>query len=112
MPMKPSVYCSAPNCSERVPAGRCAKHARELDRRRGSAFERGYDRRWQRARRRFLSKPENFLCIDCKSEGFIEAATVVDHIRPHRGDEGLFWDETNWAPRCKPHHDAKTGRGL
>jgi 5-methylcytosine-specific restriction protein A len=44
--------------------------------------------------------------------GFIEPATVVDHQVPHRGDERLFWDERNWRPRCKAHHDQKTGAGL
>ena len=37
-------------------------------------------------------------------------ATVVDHVVPHRGDQRLFWDERNWAPACKPCHDAKTAR--
>jgi 5-methylcytosine-specific restriction protein A len=35
-------------------------------------------------------------------------AQVVDHVVPHRGDMGLFWDETNWAPMCKRCHDRKT----
>ena len=30
---------------------------------------------------------------------------MVDHIKPHKGDETLFWDETNWQALCKPHHD-------
>ena len=33
-------------------------------------------------------------------------ATVVDHRIPHKGDEGLFWDESNWQSMCKPHHDS------
>ena len=33
-----------------------------------------------------------------------------DRGRPHRGDQRLFWDEGNWAPSCKPCHDAKTAR--
>ena len=31
-----------------------------------------------------------------------------DHIVPHRGDMRLFWDESNWQPLCKRHHDVKT----
>lgn len=31
-----------------------------------------------------------------------------DRIRPHRGDPVLFWDQTNWQPLCKHHHDVKT----
>ncbi|WP_400245601.1 HNH endonuclease [Niallia sp. JL1B1071] len=40
--------------------------------------------------------------------GKLEKATVVDHIVPHRGDQDLFWDETNWQPLCKSCHDRKT----
>lgn len=35
-------------------------------------------------------------------------AEVVDHIVPHRGDEKLFWDESNWQALCKRCHDSKT----
>lgn len=67
--------------------------------------ERGYGWRWQKARAAFLSRPENVLCRMCKAEGRITAATVVDHKVPHRGDEVLMWDQENWQPLCKPHHD-------
>jgi len=46
------------------------------------------------------------MCLD---EGRARLATVVDHIRPHRGDAALFWDPSNWQPLCKEHHDRKTG---
>lgn len=36
------------------------------------------------------------------------AATVVDHIIPHKGDQYLFWDRSNWQPLCKLCHDRKT----
>ncbi len=32
-------------------------------------------------------------------------ATVVDHIKPHRGDPKLFWDQENWQALCARHHD-------
>ena len=67
--------------------------------------ERGYGAKWQRARARFLRMPENVLCRQCKREGLTVAATIVDHITPHRGDKRLFWDEANWQPLCKHHHD-------
>ena len=35
-------------------------------------------------------------------------ATVVDHIKPHRGDKKLFWDRGNWQPLCEHHHNVKT----
>jgi 5-methylcytosine-specific restriction endonuclease McrA len=34
---------------------------------------------------------------------------VVEFI-PHKGNEALFWDESNWQSLCKFHHDQKTGR--
>lgn len=52
----------------------------------------------------------NPWCVACASEGVAEAATVVDHVRPHRGDAVLFWDRANWAALCKRHHDSKTAR--
>lgn len=26
---------------------------------------------------------------------------LVDHIIPHRGDQKLFWDTTNWQSACE-----------
>jgi 5-methylcytosine-specific restriction protein A len=42
----------------------------------------------------------------CEADGIVTEATIVDHVRPHRGDAGLFWDPNNWQPLCKPHHDS------
>ena len=78
---------------------------------RGNAAQRGYDHRWRRASKAWLALPENLLCIDCTAEGREGLAEVVDHQIPHRGDMELFWDESNWRPRCKRHHDRKTARG-
>jgi 5-methylcytosine-specific restriction protein A len=41
-------------------------------------------------------------------KGKVVGATVVDHIIPHKGDMGLFWDKANWQSLCKPCHDSKT----
>lgn len=46
----------------------------------------------------------------CEAQGRITAATVVDHIKPHKGDQGLFWDRANWQALCKPHHDSTKQR--
>ena len=79
------------------------------DRARGSASSRGYNVRWRKARETYLIRHP--LCVDCVAEGRPSAATVVDHIIPHKGDSGLFWDSVNnWAPRCVRHHNAKTAR--
>lgn len=69
-----------------------------------STSQRGYGAAWQRARDRFLrSHP---LCVMCLEEGELTPATIVDHIKPHRGDMSLFWDASNWQPLCKRHHDS------
>ena len=71
-----------------------------------TAAERGYGHRWRKARASFLRMHP--LCVMCQAEGLTVAATVVDHINPHRGDQRLFWDSSNWQPLCKPCHDKKT----
>lgn len=74
---------------------------------------RGYNYKWQKARERFLY--EHPLCCYCERTGRTTAANVVDHIIPHRGDQSLFWNESNWQPLCKPCHDStkakEEGRG-
>ncbi len=89
--------------------GYCDQHQdriKQKDRERGTAHQRGYDARWEKERTKFLD--ENPLCADHRKRGLIEAATVVDHIRPHKGDKVLFWDKNNWQPLCKSCHDRKT----
>ncbi len=76
---------------------------REYDQRRGSARERGYNARWQKARATYLQR--NPLCVMCQKEGRVTPATVIDHRIPHKGDQQLFWDTGNWQALCKPHHD-------
>jgi 5-methylcytosine-specific restriction protein A len=78
------------------------------DDRRPSAHARGYDHRWRKYTKLFLSKPENAVCRGCTAEGRDVPATVVDHITPHRGDQRLFWSPRNHQPLCKPCHDHKT----
>ena len=45
------------------------------------------------------------LCKRCLAEGKTTAATVVNHIKPHRGDWSLFADPDNLESLCAPHHD-------
>jgi 5-methylcytosine-specific restriction enzyme A len=63
-----------------------------------------YDSAWRKARKIFLGK--NPLCVMCKGEVIIKSANVVDHVVPHKKDLALFWDENNWQPLCKHHHDS------
>lgn len=50
------------------------------------------------------------LCRDCRTEGRATAATTVDHVRPHRGDERVFFDAGSLQSLCRRHHNQKTGR--
>src|SRR5215207_7910959 len=78
---------------------------RDYDDRRGSARQRGYTTKWDKARATFLR--DHPLCRMCLAEcpSIVRAATVVDHIVPHQGDQVLFWDTDNWQALCKHHHD-------
>lgn len=70
----------------------------------GDNRNRLYGRRWRKQRQLFLTSHP--LCVMCESEGKVRASNVVDHIVPHRGDELLFWDQSNWQALCQSHHNA------
>lgn len=100
--MKPAFLCT---CGKIVPGGeRCQcqlirdreRKARH-DARRPTAARRGYNHEWRKARRDFLATRP--YCLRCGA-----IAATVDHIKPHRGDDRLFWDRTNWQPLCTPCH--------
>lgn len=69
-----------------------------------SSTARGYGYRWQKARAAFLAA--NPLCAMCSQPESPVAATVVDHIVPHRGDDVLFWDSDNWQALCAHCHSS------
>ena len=113
MPYAPKRPCRYPGCPNLCKKGvYCEEHRKEWshDALRGGAAVRGYDAKWREARALFLR--QHPLCVECLKENKITPATVVDHIVPHRGDQKLFWDQDNWQPLCKDHHDIKTGHGL
>jgi len=68
--------------------------------------QRGYGGRWQKARETFLKRDP--LCAECRRNGRVTLARIVDHVIPHRNDQELFWDTSNWQPLCKRCHDVKT----
>lgn len=108
MPFAPPRLCS---CGTIVPSGvRCAcqiagDRARKArhDRGRPSARQRGYDSRWQKARAGYLLAHP--YCIMCGAP-----ASHVDHITPHKGDDRLFWDQSNWQSLCAHHHNSTKQR--
>lgn len=84
---------------------------------RRSAYSRGYTKRWSRAAKAFRVRyplcgmrpnhepPVMSLCDQFERS---TAATLVDHVIPHRGNEVLFWDESNWQSMCADCHNRKT----
>jgi 5-methylcytosine-specific restriction enzyme A len=111
-PFAPQHPCTYPGCSTLVAgrSSRCEKHqARERhaeENRRGSANSGGYGSRWRAARKHFLEM--NPLCAECNRMGRLNAATIVDHIVPHKGDAALFWNQSNWQSLCRHCHNRKT----
>ncbi|EGT0677694.1 MULTISPECIES: HNH endonuclease [Citrobacter] len=81
-----------------------------------------YGSKWDRERLIFLRAHP--LCVMCHEQGIVTAATVVDHIIPHKlkealrsGDgqaiakaQKLFWSRKNWQGLCKQHHDSTKQR--
>jgi 5-methylcytosine-specific restriction protein A len=73
-----------------------------------TSTQRGYGYKWQQARAGFLrSHP---LCRMCEAGGRYTAATVVDHITPHRGDMAAFWNSANWQSLCATCHSSAKQR--
>ncbi len=81
-----------------------------------------YGSKWDRERLLFLRTHP--LCAMCHEQGRVTAATVVDHIIPHKLKEALnsgnaeaiakaqklFWSRKNWQGLCKQHHDSTKQR--
>lgn len=99
--------CSKPGCPELTTGRYCENHKNQRDMRE-SAARRGYDSRWRRARRLYLSRHP--LCVECERRGRLTPADTVDHVVPHKGDPVLLWDEANWQALCAPCHSRKTAR--
>lgn len=101
--------CTWPGCHVLTEGGRCFKH--QHDRTRGSSSERGYTYRWQKESKAFLALHPLCQCELCREGTLrVRASTVVDHKIPHRGNERLMWDQTNWQAMAKECHDSKTAR--
>ena len=109
MPTAATVLCSV--CQQRN--GCSCKRVRQQRAQQASGkknpYQRGYGRRWQRARLLYLGN--NPTCVTCKDQGKLTAAGVVDHIIPHRDDRVLFWDVSNWQALCTRCHNRKSALG-
>jgi len=63
---------------------------------------------WKALRLQQLKKSP--ICGYCDSQGRVTIANIVDHIKPHKGDEILFYKPSNLQSMCKQHHDSTKAR--
>lgn len=64
-------------------------------------------KRWRLIREAQLSAHP--LCVMCLEDEVVEAATVCDHVTPHRGSEELFWSGP-FQSLCAHHHNSAKQR--
>lgn len=108
MPLSAPRPCTQPGCRALVRgAPRCAEHARKREQERGTASQRGYDAKWRAARLAYLR--DHPLCVLCLPR--VVPASVVDHVVDHKGDQRLFWSESNWRALCAPCHNKRVDAG-
>lgn len=65
-------------------------------------------RRWLALRAQHLRREP--LCRFCVQQGLVTVGTIVDHIRPHRGNVEMFFDDGNLQTLCTPHHNSTKQR--
>jgi len=106
-PLKP---CRHPGCPVLTREGWCDKHRPQHKRRDSARWHKWYSMPIWTDRLRPQQLLREPWCRVCAAQGIRTRATVVDHIKPHRGDWDLFVDETNFQSLCKYHHDQKTMR--
>ncbi|MGJ5036581.1 HNH endonuclease [Bradyrhizobium sp. HKCCYLRH3059] len=63
--------------------------------------------RWQRLRLQTFLRDHYTCQCGCGRIKGNTSLLVCDHKIPHRGDERLFWDETNLQTLLKPCHDKR-----
>lgn len=110
MASKPMRPCRSPGCPELTRDGYCPKHKPNQKRGRSAEYHGWYSLPiWTKQLR-----PEQLLrepfCRKCAEQSRRTKATVVDHVRPFRGDWLLFIDPRNHQSLCKHHHDQKTAQ--
>lgn len=96
--------CPEPGCGTPVIKGRCDKHRRQHEQRRGSRQKRGYDTAYDREHRAYqrrMNNGERFICWRCKAEQGIE-----HEVDPRPGRWHLGHDDVDRSiirgPECPP----------
>jgi 5-methylcytosine-specific restriction endonuclease McrA len=107
--------CNYPGCSETIPhRGYCEAHQwtaeRKAKERKRQAFKNAkrsnqalYNTaRWRKLRAQIIKRDR--VCQTCGSDTELQ----VHHLRPPRGDEGLFYHPDNLAVICATCHRRET----
>ncbi len=106
MPYSSLRKCSYPGCNVLVHAGRCVAHSSKIVQRDPEVKKLYNSKRWKSLRQAQLTRDP--WCAECVRDGQHVFATDVDHIKAHRGDAQLFFDEHNLQSLCRRHHSSKT----
>lgn len=103
--------CKHSGCSEltRDKSGYCDAHKSNKDKRRGTAYERGYTKQWEQFRIQYIKRHP--LCHDCEVKGLYVTATEVHHVKKLRDCPELKYEEDNLMGLCKECHSKRTARG-
>ena len=111
MPYKPKHPCSYPGCPELTSERYCPKHKKLVNAqydtrlRDHGAAEFYHSQEWKRLRQDYLI--EHPFCVECRKNGKLTKATVVDHIVPIR-QGGPALDESNLQALCASCHGSKS----
>lgn len=96
----------------------CEQHAtlepnrqRETDADRGNAYERGYDRDWQRVRETAMVRDKR-TCVWCLLRDRVEEAKEVHHTQSVKKRPDLRLVLENLVSLCKPCHKEATAKEL
>lgn len=115
MPQRVERPCRAHLCPNTTSNknGYCDEHQALAVERRGSAYHRGYDKRWAKFRIRYLR--EHPLCVDCLDKPLpgepVQPATEIHHIQKLRDRPDLKYHPDNLMALCHKHHSIRTARG-
>jgi len=97
------TVCTDPSCPELVTRGRCAKHRREAEQKRGTPASRGYTNAWRKVSAAFLERHP--ACNRCGN--LAEHAHHHDGLGPN-GPRGH--DLANLEALCHSCHSKVTAR--
>ncbi len=111
MPYKPLKPCKYPSCPKLTDGDYCPEHKKLMDKR-YDTYQRSkesaqfyHSHAWKKKRQDFLI--EHPFCEQCRRQGRLTKATVVDHIIPIRMGGSLLDDE-NLQALCASCHTKKS----